>query len=590
MRANTTDPRFARLGYNTFMRKGAALLVLCVVAVAGDNPFPTGHKILKDKSERISVKVPKKWRSSAISGNIVLRASGRYGGGHDLLIVREEDQSDVDAQRDRYLKYDSGQYAGAEVKKVDEPYYGYRMNIPGQSKVIVRAFVADGDDGLVISCSSPLKMYDDRWAKQIEAIVASVNASTAGDGTAAPEAKARRVYDTAGLVSLVAPGKWKPLKPKASEQEVIFLGLKGSRTGPAIRLLERGDVSNPNLVITSLATEWRQTYGSGLTVRKLKGAPPRIIVSNRKTGWMDYVVGLTAGGKGYALALSVRKGSFEKFRAVADEVAKSIVFLVGGYRDPTEVPGDIHKALGKKATVHAATAHEIVLGVVAKTVTRFDKRWSRAGVGRDKKATPLHVHVVTAEEFGAASDGFGEPPAAFNPRTSLVVVTSPPAEKQKRGSWTGRVFAALAEASLARDLGARCPPWLRAGLVACMEAAGRTGEKPNTAHPGYVAIVIRKTDAESQPSLHEITNLSHAVYLKADTPDNAAFAWAYTSAMLFGKGEPNAMFRKWRKLLEGKGKGKGKGAPRTVPALKTEKAEAFLKDFKKHLEREWRRS
>jgi len=561
------------------MRHGAALLLLTGFLTAGDDPFPDGGKVLKDQSGRISVRVPRKWSAAAVSGNVVLRGSGKYAGGHSLVVVREEGQGDPGAQRERYLRYDAGRYAGAEFKKLDEPFFGYRMNVPGQNKVVVRSFLADGEDGLVASCSSRLRNYDDIWARQVRAVVASVEvaAPAAGGTPAAPES--RRVHDAKGVVSLEAPGLWKELGPEPLAGEVLVLGLGG---GPVIRLLDRGDVDNGNLIITSLATEWKRTYGAAMSVRKLDGAPPRILVTNRKPGWVDYAIALTAGGRGYALVLSVRKDSFEKYRAVADAMAESAVSLAGGYRAPSSPPGDVHEEEGRYAVLHAPADQKVVLGVVGDAVREFFKLWRRDGAGFDRKANPLHLLVVATDDFSSRSDGFGAAPACYNPRTNLVVVAAPPPEKDRRGNWTGQLFFALAHAALDRDLGARCPPWLRWGLAACFEAAGRAGGRPDAAHPVYADLVVQKASAESLPTLAQVAGYTHADFLGGDAAERIAFAWAFTHAMAHGRGEPRSVFRRWLKTLE------DRDEP-TVPPIEAQDPGDFAEDVARHVEREWKK-
>ncbi|MHC4550834.1 MAG: hypothetical protein ACYTEZ_18925 [Planctomycetota bacterium] len=554
-----------------------AWVVLVAAAQAQEsNPFRTKTKELQGPTARVTITVPESWRPQPPSGNVVLRAlaPGAYGG-HDLLIVREEGQADVDRQRDRYMDHDGGRHAGAAFQKLTKPVFGYRLDDAVKNQVLLRTFVTDGGDGLVITVSSRYKLYDQYWARQIMAVVASLKLT--GGGTARqPElgGEKRRVFDRTGLVSLVAPGVWRSLETEA-EEELLFLGLKGTRSGPHVRIVDWGGPTNAALVLQKIAGQWKRAYGN-ITRKRLGLDPPALLVKNRKEGWVDYIIAFAAGGRGYTLMLAVREGSFERFKVLADEMAQTVVFMNGSYRPAPEMPGDITVEHKKAAVIHARAEEGVAAEKIAKAFAGFERPWSRLRLSRPLK-TPLHLVLVDAESFDDASHGFGEKPAAYDRSLCAVVTVRPPSLKGNVPLWRGRLYAALAEAALHRDLKTSVPPWLLAGLTGCMEAAGRTGKGPDEGHPALVKLLDLKTSTDAHMPLKQVLALTYAD-MRAD-PEHPTMAWGYTHLMLFGGGTLTGLYRKWAKAL-----GKARGEPPPFDLKKYDRAEG---DLKRHVYKHW---
>mgnify|MGYP007073289706 CR=1 FL=1 len=191
-------------------------IVLLAAALAAGQGAET--KEIKGADGRIAITVPTQWSELSPAGNVVLhaRAPGSWGG-HDLIVARETGQHDVDKQRDRYMAYDGGKYPGAEIAKIGDPFFGYRLNHEASDRVLLRVFKAEGTDGLVLTVQSRFKRYDELYASHVSAIAASLKTGLGGGPSPAAEdaGDARRIYDAGAIVSLVAPGDWKPLEPEA---------------------------------------------------------------------------------------------------------------------------------------------------------------------------------------------------------------------------------------------------------------------------------------------------------------------------------------------------------------------------------------
>jgi hypothetical protein len=556
-----------------------ALLVAAPGVSAQDDPFKGPTKVVEGPEGRVKITVPVRWREESISGNIVLRVRAPHSGGHDIIVTRETGQSDVDAQRDRYLTYDSGKYAGAEVKKLAEPFYGYRLNAPSKNVVIFRRFITDGDDGLVIVSSSRLKMFDQVYKEQLFAVLASIEVAGRAGGAAtssAEEGGERRVFDPAAVVSLVAPAAWKSLAPDPDEKEVLTLGLKGSRSGPVIRMLDMGSPTNANLVLSKVSGQWK-SYGS-VVFKRFPGKPPRMMCANRKPGWIDYVIAYDANGHGYALHLTVREGSFEKFRAITDAIGSTVVFTDGDYAPPKSPPGEVHDEVRKAFVVHAKAEQAGMIPAVVKLLRGFEKDWRRVGLGDSRKAPPIHILVTTDDAFADASHGFGKRPAAYDRSTCMVVVAPQPDDRALHDGWRGGIYAALAEASLHRDMPGKVPPWLRTGLAACMEAAGRSGKGPDEPHPAYVKILDNSAATQLLTPLPDVLKRTNADYFMAEKLDGHAMAWGYTHLALFGSGTLPGIYRKWKKAAE--------RARRDAPPFDLGDYTGGVADLTKHIERE----
>lgn len=561
------------------MCRGLLCVALAAVAAAQGRPHAKdATQELKDPAGRIVITVPATWRPQPLSGSIILRAiaPGAYGG-HDLIIVREELQSDVDKQRDRYMEYDGGKYVGGEFKKIAEPFFGYRLNVPGKNVVVVRAFVTDGNDGLVLTVSSRLQLYDKHWAKKVFEALGSLRIGAGGDAaTGHPEqaGERRRVFDKSGEISVVAPGVWKSLETEMDE-ELLFLGLKGTRKGPRIRILDEGGPTNANLVLLKVAGQWRKNYG-GITQKRVGLDPPALLVKNRKEGWVDYLIAFAARSHGYTLRLAVREGSFERFRELVDQMAGTVAFMNGDYEPAAEMPGDLTVEYKRAAVLHLPAEMVSAADKITAQLSVFQRQWSRIAVSKAQKL-PFHIVITDAESFPETSNGFGEKPAAYDRLTCAVVTLPRPAAKEEVPLWRGRLFAALAQAALHRDLNVAPPAWLLAGLPACMEAAGRTGKGPSAGHPGLVKLLDLKTSTDSQMPLKQVLGLTHADM--ATDPKNLTMAWGYTHLMNFGGGTLASTYKKWRRALA---KAKTK-----VPELDLKDYDHAEEDLKRHVFKNW---
>jgi hypothetical protein len=560
------------------MCRWLACTLLAVAAAAQDSrPAKDETKELTGPAGRIAITVPVTWRPQQPSGTIILRviAPGAYGG-HDLIIVREERQADVDKQRDRYMEYDGGKYGGGEFKKIAQPVFGYRLNIPEKNRVVVRCFVTDGNDGLVLSISSRLQFYDKYWAKKVLDVLATLRVGAGSASAQAPEAagEKRRVFDKTGQVSVVAPGVWKSLETEMDEA-LLFLGLKGTRQGPRIRIVDEGGPTNASLVLLKIAGQWKKAY-VGVVLKRIGIDPPALLAKNRKEGWVDYLIGFAARGRGYTLRLTVREGSFERFRSLADEMAGTVAFMNGAYEPAAKLPGDLQVEHRKDAVVHVPAEQATAADKIIKQLSTFQRQWRRIAVGKAVK-TPLHIVVAEDDGFPETSHGFGEKPAAYDRSTCAVVTLAPPSLKENVPMWRGRFYAALAEACLHRDLKVAPPPWLLAGLTACMDAAGRTGKGPAEGNPALVKLLDLKTATDSHMSLKRVLALTHTDMVT--DPKNLTMAWGYTHLMNFGGGTLASTYKKWTRALA---KAKGR-----IPPFDLKKYDRAKEDLKRHVFKLW---
>ncbi len=196
---------------------GSSALLWPVAAQAQDkkeDPFKGPTRVVKDVGSKIELTIPEKWQEREVSGTTILSlfAPGNLGqGGHGLVLVREEGQADLKKQRDRYKTYDAGKDEAATFEMIDEPFFGYRCHLPSgrPKKVIVRRFMVDTPDGLVLSVTSRLNTYYDRvWKAQIYAIVASARPSASsgdgGGGRAGATGDLKRFFSEDGRASFVA--------------------------------------------------------------------------------------------------------------------------------------------------------------------------------------------------------------------------------------------------------------------------------------------------------------------------------------------------------------------------------------------------
>ena len=144
--------------------------------------------------------------------------------------------------------------------------------------------------------------------------------------------------------------------------------------------------------------------------------------------------------------------------------------------------------------------------------------------------------------------------------------------------WRGRVFWALAENALHRDVKVTVPVWLRAGLAGCMEAAGRSGKSPKEPHAAYVERLVIKTSTDGHKSLATIMSMTESDLYFADSPDARIQAWGYTHMMLFGRSPLGSLYKRWARALA-----KGRGI---APAFKL-KYDKDREDLKKHASKHW---
>jgi len=559
------------------MRFMCAAVVVIWAGLPAKGQGPVKHKQVASEDGRIQITVPFRWTVKEAAGSVLIRVAAPGAlGGHELIVVSEAGQGELDPERARYIRHDSERYAGAAVRKLESPFFGYRLEVPAKNRVILRAFLADGDDGVVASLSSRLKMFDRYYAKTAMEVLASLRVGK--DAPAPAESggasAAGRIYDKLARVSLVAPDGWRPLA--GEEDEWVVLAYHGKPDGTVLRLLAAGGPTNANLVLSSRAREWKQSY-AGLSLKKLPGKPPRFIARNRRPGWVDYVIGLAAGDRGFLLTLEVREKRFERHRPAADATARSIVFTHAPYAEPGELPGDIVKPFKQLVLIHHPAERVSQAERIARELDGFPAAWKRIGPRAPRKAPPLHIVLTGARDFAEIAEGFGEPPCCYDPRKHTVIVVAPPVkEPAMLPGYRGRLFEALAQAALQRDLKGRAPAWLRAGLSACMDAAGRTGAA-NGPHPALAKILDNKASSESLIAPRELFAMTDADFLLAETEDHRAMAYGYMHLMLFGKGSLPGFYRRWIRLVE--------KAPGRLPVFDLKKYSRGEKDLAKHVQK-----
>jgi hypothetical protein len=253
-------------------------------------------------------------------------------------------------------------------------------------------------------------------------------------------------------------------------------------------------------------------------------------------------------------------------------MAKSLVLMGDPYAEPADLPGDPAGDPRKGILVHAALTDGVIADRIAREAAGFEKDWSRIAPVFKKGGT-LHVVLCKPEAFPEVAHGFGDVPAAYDRAACAVVAVAPPEDREGEDRWRGRVYAALAEAALHRDLPVAAPPWLLAGLAACMEAAGRTGEGPEAKHFALLAPL----DVEKPVPLAEVFGYAYTDVISGETLVPLAMSWGYLHAMLFGKGPLRSAYAKWSRELA--------KATKTAPPLDTARIDAPA-ELKKHVERE----
>ncbi|MCK6459993.1 MAG: hypothetical protein L6Q95_08885 [Planctomycetes bacterium] len=548
-------------------------LALVALLAAGAGAAET--RTVRDAAGRLEITVPVSWEDQAVAEGQLIHLYARQGGGHVLTVTREAGQAEVDKQRDRYMAHDAASHPGAEFQKIADPFFGYRMNDQAKNRVYLRAFLRDGADGLVATVSSRFHAYDTAYAAHTIAALGTFRLVAAAGPAAAPEAApvpSRRIFDRSGLFSFVAPSEWKPIT--AEEGERLALGLKGASTTASLRVVEEGENDNPTLVLLTIQGRIKKDY-AGAVAERAGTDPPTLLVKNRKEGWVDYMIAFAAGGRGYTLRLAAREGAFEGVRPVADAMAKSLVLMGSPYREPAGLPGDAFGDARKGLVVHAPVGDAAAAERIAREAAAFEKDWGKIAPAF-RKGVALHAVLAKPEAFPEASHGFGDVPAAYDRLACAVVSVAPPDEREAQDRWRGRLFAALAEAALHRDLAVAPPPWLLAGLTACMEAAGRTGEGPAAKH----FALLTPLDVEKPAPLSDVLAYAYSDVVAGETLSPLAMSWGYTHLMLFGKGPLRSAYAKWARELA--------KATKAAPPFDPGKPDAQA-ELKRHVERELRK-
>lgn len=544
-----------------------ALLALLAAAAGAEE-----SRAVRDAAGRVEITVPVSWQDQPLAEGQLIHAYAKQSGGHVLTVVREAGQAEVDKQRDRYMAHDAASHPGAEFQKIADPFFGYRMNDRAKNRVFLRAFLRDGADGLVATISSRFHAYDQAYAAHTIAALGTFRlAAATGAANAAADAPvpSRRIFDRSGLFSFVAPSEWKPIT--AEDGERLALGLRGSSTTASLRVVEEGENDNPTLVLLTIQGRIKKDYASA-TADRVGADPPALLVKNRKEGWIDYMIAFAAGGRGYTLRLAAREGAFEGVRPVADAMAKSLVLMGDPYREPAGLAGDAFGDPKRGLVVHAPLEDAAAAERIAREASAFEKDWGRIAPAF-RKGMALHVVLAKPETFAEAAHGFGDVPAAYDRLACAVVAVAPPDEREAADRWRGRLFASLAQAALHRDLPVAPPPWLLAGLAACMEAAGRTGEGPAAKH----FALLTPLDVEKPAPLADVLAYAYSDVIEGETLSPLAMSWGYTHLMLFGKGPLRSAYAKWEREL-------GK-ATRAAPPFDAGKADA-PSELKRHVERE----
>ena len=305
-----------------------------------------------------------------------------------------------------------------------------------------------------------------------------------------------------------------------------------------------------------------------------------MLVKNRIPGSLDYVTAFEAGGRGYTLTLTVRQDAFERYRSIAEQVAASVAFSGGRYQPADPLPGDLEVPHKQVVTIHARAEDQSAARSAARALDGYERAWSRVGIAERKRAGPLHLVLTAPDSFAETSHRFGSAPAAYDPILCAVVAIPPPSDQEAFDLWRGRLFGALAEAALHRDLTCEAPAWLRSGLASCMEAAGRSGKKTDAAHPTYLTRIQLKLSGDMHLSLPELERLTRADFETAETLDAATHAWAYAHLLLHGRSVLSSHFKKWVKALV-------KAPAGDAPPFERKKYAKERADLEKHVERTW---
>jgi len=565
------------------MRSLAVLLALPLLAPAlraeeGQNPFGGELRKAADEDGVVSITVPKRWVDRDRGADCIIHVYAAGGGGHDVLVTREGGQGDIDALRDRYLKHDTGRFAGAVVQKISEPYFGYRLDSEEQKLVVLRAFATQGGVGIILSITSRIENYD-RYYKDKLAWVAStlsVNGartggfSNSGSLSGLPE----RHWDKTGGVSIVAPGGWKPVELEGDE--VLLVARRGRSGEPRLFVNKWIGAESASLAITKIAREWKQNYKTA-RFERLEGEPPRMIVQGRDGDWVDYFIAAFDGKVGWTVRLTARRGGFDDLRAAADAAAQSLAFMDAPYYPPEPPALDLAKEYKKLLRFTAKAEQAGAIDDVGKTFESFLKVWGKVGIEYDRRAEPLSVILSSDAAFGEMSNHFGAAPAAYDRSRRCVVATPPPAEKPD--AWRGAIYAAFAEALLHRDLKVAAPPWFRRGFCSCLRAAGLSDGDPEAEVPEFVGRLQLRVGGNLPEPTASLWQWTDADYRADETLDKPAHAWGYVHRMVFGKGALATTYKKWVKALA--------KARNTAPPFQLKKPEDARAELADYIAKHW---
>jgi len=563
----------------------AACLVLPLAfavpaAAQGDDPFKGRTRDEMDDEGHVIVTVPERWIKRPPSGaqilNLLADSLARQGG-HVMTIQREDWQSNEVENRERYLKYDSAKDSEARIQKIDEPFIGYRIDIPKKRQIFLRRFLADGGDGLIITVVSGMRStYDKVWLRQLMAVVASVRI---GDGTATTKGPAGtassapvRLADWQHRVSLVVPGSWKRVP---SDDADVWLVLKsGSGT---LSFKNEGETFSASRVLGKLLSRLKRVYGSVIGTM-MGDNPPRMLIKNRKPGYVQYVFGYEANGIGYSLTLQVRDSVFAKQRKFGDQVAETVVLQNSpyeGFEATGFEPGDLKETPYKKLLRVFASDAKAGAAITAH-LAAFEKSWSKMGAGDWRKAPPMGLLVVAAAAMQEKSHHFGTKHATYDMSRQMIVATTPPEDADALAAWRGRLYMALARGLQHRDLPVPPPAWYRVGVLACMEAAGRSGGEARGPHPELLEMLRTRIAADTVVGFANVIAWTNKDFAESEKADLRATAWGYTHLMHYGRGSMATQFKRWIKAYSAK-------KNKTVPEFDVAKFKNDKKELLKHL-------
>jgi len=554
------------------------LLPAPATAEETDSPFRGKLRQASDETGVVSITVPERWTDKERGGDILIRVYATGGGGHDIMVIREAGQGDVDALRDRYLEHDNGRYPGSSVEKLAEPYFGYRLHDPARKQVVLRAFATHGSTGIILSISSRDARYDQLYKEKLAWVASTLTVggkrrggfpSSGSGGGKLP----RRCWDESGTVSVVAPAGWAPIELQGDE--LLCIARRGGKTEPRLFVNRWEGAESASLALTKIARDWKANFKTA-RFERMGDDPPRMIVRGRDADWVDYFIASFDGKVGCTVRLTARRGGFDDLREVADEAAQSLAFLHAPYFEAKPPGRDISKEYKDLVVVHAKAELAGDLETMGKEFEGFLKAWKRHGVDIDRRAAPLHVVLSNESEFRELSGYFGEPPAQYDRARRCVTVLPPP--NDGAAEWRGAVYRAFAEAMLHRDLTVAPPPWFRRGLADCLRAAGAAGEAEGEI-PEYVGRLQQRAGESKPDPLPAVLGWSEGDFRSDASLDKAAHAWGYLHLMKFGRGSLSSDYKKWQKSLE--------KARNTAPAFSSKKADEAPAELAGHVAKTW---